>query len=127
VAHPHVCAVPRPYTKEERYLVTGQFPGRRQPVEIEVKHLWYLVVRVGLSVEEILDRYNAVPPTFVLSGLAFAYDNRELLDAEIARDDDAGDDGEWNLGMGGIRSGAQCILPFPPKRRSTRTSSHRSP
>ena len=118
VAHPHVVAKALPYAKQESYLIDG----RRFPVSA----VWELVLRVGMSVEEILSRYPAVPPAFMLSALAFAYDNMDIVNAELATQQ--GDDGTpWNLGTGPSTYRRQQVLPFPdppkpPRARPARPS-----
>jgi uncharacterized protein (DUF433 family) len=76
VAHPHVDV------KDE---VLGGSPcvqGSRVPV----RRLWSWH-RKGASVETLLKRYPSLGPARVLDALAFAYDNPELMAADLAREE----------------------------------------
>jgi uncharacterized protein (DUF433 family) len=73
VEHPHV---------EVRDDVMGGSPcvrGSRVPV----RRLWY---RRGVSVETLLKRYPSLGPARVLDALAFAYDNADLVEADLSRE-----------------------------------------
>ncbi len=50
-----------------------------------VRRLWSWH-RSGVTVDTLLRRYPALGPSRVLSALAFAYDNRELIEEDIARE-----------------------------------------
>src|SRR5438874_895494 len=86
VAHPHV---------EVRKDLLGGSPvvrGSRVPV----RRLWAWF-RGGVSVETLLKRYPSLGPARVLDALAFAYDNAELVEADLAHErsalgQSAGDD-----------------------------------
>ena len=73
VAHPHV---------EVREDLLGGSPlirGSRVPV----RRLWAWF-RGGVTVETLLKRYPSLGPARVLDALAFAYDNAELVEADLA-------------------------------------------
>ncbi len=76
IMHPHVEAGPE--------LLGGS------PVvvgtKIPVRRLWSWH-RKGVSVETLLKRYPTLGPSRVLSALAFAYDNQELMGADLAREE----------------------------------------
>ncbi len=75
VAHPHV---------EVRDDVLAGSPcvrGSRVPV----RRLWSWHRR-GVSVETLLKRYPSLGPARVLDALAFAYDNAELVEADLSRE-----------------------------------------
>jgi uncharacterized protein (DUF433 family) len=75
ISHPHV---------ESRDDILGGSPcvkGSRVPV----RRLWSWHRR-GITVETLLKRYPALGPARVLDALAFAYDNSELIEADLARE-----------------------------------------
>lgn len=74
-AHPHVRVDPE---------VLGGSPyidGSRVPV----RRLWAWH-QGGVTVETLLRRYPQLSPAKVLDGLAFAYDNQEQIEADLARE-----------------------------------------
>ena len=77
VPHPHVRSDPR---------VLGGSPyvhGSRVPV----RRLWAFY-RSGASIERILKRYPQLGPAKVFDALAFAFDNEEVVTADMAREED---------------------------------------
>jgi uncharacterized protein (DUF433 family) len=75
VAHPHV---------EVRDDVLNGSPvvrGSRVPV----RRLWAWFRR-GVTVETLLKRYPQLGPARVLDALSFAYDNTELIEADLERE-----------------------------------------
>jgi len=76
ILHPHVEA--RPDLLAGSPVVVG--------TKIPVRRLWSWH-RKGVSVETLLKRYPALGPSRVLSALAFAYDNQELMEADLAREE----------------------------------------
>lgn len=75
VHHPHV---------EVRADLMGGSPvirGHRLPV----RRLWSWHRR-GVSVETLVKRYPLLGWAKVLDGLAFAYDNEDVIDADLARE-----------------------------------------
>jgi uncharacterized protein (DUF433 family) len=75
VPHPHVTVDP---------LVMGGSPlvrGTRVPV----RRLWAWHQR-GLPVATIVARYSMLGPARVLDALSFAYDNKDLIEADLARE-----------------------------------------
>jgi uncharacterized protein (DUF433 family) len=77
VPHPHVRVDPG---------VLGGSPyvlGSRVPV----RRLWAFY-RSGASIERILKRYPQLGPAKVFDALAFAFDNEEVVSADMAREDD---------------------------------------
>ena len=53
-----------------------------QGSRVPVRRLWSWHRR-GVSVETLLKRYPALGPARVLDALAFAYDNTELIEADL--------------------------------------------
>src|SRR5262249_4705347 len=75
IAHPHVFV-----DADGSPLISGS--------RVPVRRLfsWH---RGGTSVETLLRRYPQLGPARVLDALAFAYDNLELVSADLARERDA--------------------------------------
>lgn len=75
--------VPHPHVRCDIQVLAGSphVAGSRVPV----RRLWAWH-RGGASVETLLKRYPNLGPARVLDALAFAYDNQELVEADIARE-----------------------------------------
>ncbi len=54
---------------------------------VPVRRLWAFY-RSGASIERILKRYPQLGPAKVFDALAFAFDNEEVVSADMAREDD---------------------------------------
>jgi len=54
---------------------------------VPVRRLWAFY-RSGASIERILKRYPQLGPAKVFDALAFAFDNEEVVSADLAREDD---------------------------------------
>jgi uncharacterized protein (DUF433 family) len=52
---------------------------------VPVRRLWSWHRR-GITVETLLKRYPSLGPARVLDALAFAYDNAELIEADLTRE-----------------------------------------
>ena len=74
VAHPHV-------ELSEKMAGSPVVVGTRVPV----RRLWAWH-RKGVSVETLVKRYPALGWAKVLGALAFAYDNEELIEADLDRE-----------------------------------------
>jgi uncharacterized protein (DUF433 family) len=77
VPHPHVRIDPN-VLGGSPYVVASRVPVRR---------LWAFY-RSGASIERILKRYPQLGPAKVFDALAFAFDNEEVVSADMAREDD---------------------------------------
>jgi uncharacterized protein (DUF433 family) len=75
--------VPHPHVRCDSQVLGGSphVAGSRVPV----RRLWTWH-RGGASVETLLKRYPNLGSARVLDALAFAYDNQELIEADIARE-----------------------------------------
>ena len=75
--------VPHPHVRSDSQVLAGSphVIGSRVPV----RRLWAWH-RGGASVETLLKRYPNLGPARVLDALAFAYDNAELIEADLARE-----------------------------------------
>lgn len=87
ISHPHV-RIDRSVLGGSPYVAGTRIPVRR---------LWAWH-RGGVAVETLLKRYPQLGPARVLDALAFAYDNRELVEEDLAHErallsSDAGDAG----------------------------------
>ena len=75
VPHPHVRVDPN-VLGGSPYVVGSRVPVRRL----------FAFYRSGTSVDRILRRYPQLGPAKVFDALAFALDNEEVIDADIARE-----------------------------------------
>ena len=55
---------------------------------VPVRRLWSWHRR-GTTIETLLKRYPQLAPAKILDALAFAYDNEQLVEADLARENDA--------------------------------------
>jgi uncharacterized protein (DUF433 family) len=74
---------------------------------VPVRRLWAFY-RNGTSVERILKRYPQLGPAKVFDALAFALDNQEVVDADLAREESLLATREPKV----PRESAQIELPF---------------
>jgi uncharacterized protein (DUF433 family) len=113
-----VVLVPHPHVRVDQNVLGGSpyVAGSRVPV----RRLW-VFFRDGASVERILKRYPQLGPAKVLDALAFALDNPEVLEADVAREQDI-------LARAGQRerkragASAQIELPFAEASSSPSSS-----
>src|SRR5262245_8885576 len=75
--------VPHPHVRMDDAVLAGSphVVGSRVPV----RRLWAWH-RGGASVETLVKRYPNLGPARILDALAFAYDNPELIEADLARE-----------------------------------------
>lgn len=113
VPHPHV--VVDPAVAEGSPLIEG--------TRVPVRRLfsWH---RQGTTVETLLRRYPQLGPARIFDALAFAYDNLDLITADLVRErealareqqvvEDAPENPKQRVAQA---QAAQEKLPFPPKR-----------
>jgi uncharacterized protein (DUF433 family) len=79
-----VILTPHPHVRVDKNVLGGSpyVVGSRVPV----RRLWAFY-RNGTSVERILKRYPQLGPAKVFDALAFALDNQEVVDADLAREE----------------------------------------
>lgn len=100
--------VPHPHVRVDAAVLRGSphVVGSRVPV----RRLWAWH-RGGASVETLVKRYPNLGPARILDALAFAYDNQDLVDADLARE-------QALLEKQGPAYGAgppsQLLFPFEP-------------
>jgi uncharacterized protein (DUF433 family) len=75
--------VPHPHVRCDSRLLEGSphVEGSRVPV----RRLWAWH-RAGASIDTLLKRYPRLGPAKVLDALSFCYDNREVVEADLARE-----------------------------------------
>ena len=76
--------VPHPHVELRADLLQGSPCVRGSRVPVRRLWSWH---RRGVSVETLLKRYPALGPARVLDALAFAYDNTELIEADLSREE----------------------------------------
>ena len=109
--------IPHPHVRVDQNVLGGSpyVAGSRVPV----RRLWAFY-RDGASVERILKRYPQLGPAKVLDSLAFALDNPEVLEADVAREQEIlARAGHQERKRGG--SSTQIELPFGDPPASDRT------
>jgi uncharacterized protein (DUF433 family) len=115
--------VPHPHVRVDPDVLAGSpyVAGSRVPV----RRLWAFFAR-GSSVETLLKRYPQLGPAKVFDALAFALDNPEVMEADIARErqllERAG-----HAPPGGGGAPEQYELPFSGSQTSTSGAVRRSP
>jgi uncharacterized protein (DUF433 family) len=80
-----IVLVPHPHVRSDPNVLGGSpyVLGSRVPV----RRLWAFY-RSGASIERILKRYPQLGPAKVFDALAFAFDNEEVVTADMAREDE---------------------------------------
>lgn len=80
-----IVLVPHPHVRSDPNVLGGSpyVHGSRVPV----RRLWAFY-RSGASIERILKRYPQLGPAKVFDALAFAFDNEEVVNADMAREND---------------------------------------
>jgi len=78
--------VPHPHVECNDGVMNGSpcVKGTRVPV----RRLWSWHKR-GTTIETLLKRYPQIPPAKVLDALSFAYDNEDLVQADLDRENEA--------------------------------------
>jgi uncharacterized protein (DUF433 family) len=81
-----IILVPHPHVRVDPNVLGGSpfVVGSRVPV----RRLWAFF-NGGVAVEKILRRYPQLGPAKVFDALAFALDNQEVIEADIAREEEA--------------------------------------
>jgi uncharacterized protein (DUF433 family) len=75
VSHPHV--------EVDDAVMAGSPCVRGSRVPVRRLWAWF---RRGVTVETLLKRYPQLGPAKVLDALSFAYDNQDLVEADLARE-----------------------------------------
>lgn len=110
-----IVLVPHPHVRVDRNVLGGSphVAGSRVPV----RRLWGFY-RGGANIETLIRRYPQLGPAKVFDALAFAWDNPEVMEADLARES-ALLERDPSKPAGGRPSGRQMDLPFGEGRKST--------
>ncbi len=75
--------VPHPHVRSDSRLLGGSphVAGSRVPV----RRLWAWH-QAGVPIDKLMKRYPSLGPAKVLDALSFAYDNRPVVEADLARE-----------------------------------------
>lgn len=78
-----IILIPHPHVRVDRNVLGGSpfVVGSRVPV----RRLWGFY-RAGASVEVLIKRYPRLGAGKILDALAFAFDNREIIELDLARE-----------------------------------------
>lgn len=104
---PPVC-VEHPHVEVHDDVLAGSPIVRGTRVPVRRLWAWH---RKGVTVETLVKRYPALGPARVLGALSFAYDNQELMAADLAREAKMLDAEEAEKVPGAM---LQTRLPFDP-------------
>lgn len=75
--------VPHPHVRCDIRILSGSPHVEGSRVPVRRLWLWY---RGGASVETLVKRYPQLGPGKVLDALAFAYDNLDVIEADVERE-----------------------------------------
>jgi uncharacterized protein (DUF433 family) len=80
-----IVLIPHPHVRVDELVLAGSpyVVGSRVPV----RRLWAFY-RSGAPIERIFKRYPQLGPAKILDALAFAYDNEEVVEADLARENE---------------------------------------
>ena len=101
VAHPHVRCDPSKFGGSPHVADSG----------VLVRRLW-VWHRGGTSLETLIRRYPQLGPARILDALAFAWDNQDLVEDDLAREQRLLAKEKPRREHVGLRPMAQQILPF---------------
>jgi uncharacterized protein (DUF433 family) len=107
-----IVLVPHPHVRLDRTVLGGSpyVVGTRVPV----RRLWGFY-KSGARVETLVRRYPQLGPAKIFDALAFAWDNPEVMEADLEREAQLLErDGA--RAPGGSKPGNQMDLPFGGKR-----------
>ena len=76
-------AISHPHVEVRADLLSGSPVVRGTRVPVRRLWAWH---RKGVTVETLVKRYPTLGPSRVLGALSFAYDNQELMAADLARE-----------------------------------------
>lgn len=101
--------VPHPHVRVDANVLGGSpyVAGSRVPV----RRLWSFY-RKGVTLETLLRRFPRLGPAKVLDALAFAYDNEEVVLADIAREEHLLRQTEPSAEEAKATAAKQMSLPF---------------
>lgn len=99
--------VPHPHVRCDAAVLAGSPHVVGSKVPVRRLWTWY---RGGTTVETLVRRYPQLGPSRVLDALSFAYDNQELVEADVLREQQLLER-KGTAGVG-VRPLKQLALPF---------------
>jgi len=105
--------VPHPHVRVDKKTLNGSpfVAGSKVPV----RRLWAFY-RNGANVDVLLKRYPKLGPAKIFDALAFAFDNPEVIEADMLREEEA-----LKRENVATKPATQMDLPFSAKRASRRS------
>jgi uncharacterized protein (DUF433 family) len=101
IAHPHIRCEPSKFGGSPYIVGSG----------VLVRRIWAWH-RGGTSLETLIRRYPQLGPAKILDALAFAWDNTDLIEDDLAREQRLLAKEKGKSGQVGLRPMSQQILPF---------------
>jgi uncharacterized protein (DUF433 family) len=103
-----IVLVPHPHVRVDRKILDGSphVAGSKVPV----RRLWAFY-RNGAGVEVLLKRFPRLGPAKIFDALAFAFDNPEVIEADLARENEL-----LHREQSTTKPITQMDLPFSAKR-----------
>ncbi len=114
--------VPHPHVRVDLNVLGGS--PHVADSRVPVRRLWGFY-RTGTSAEKLLKRFPQLPPAAVFDALAFAFDNPEVIEADIAREQDMLKRASQR-GPARPRGPEQIELPFQRQAAPARRSAGRA-
>jgi uncharacterized protein (DUF433 family) len=106
--------VPHPHVRCDLAVLAGS--PHVEGSKVPVRRLWSWH-KSGTAIETLLKRYPQLGPAKVLDALSFAYDNQDVIEADLEREEKILSDRDPKPD----RPQSQMALPFvgepPPRRR----------
>ncbi len=79
-----IVLVPHPHVRVDAAVLGGS--PHVADTRVPVRRLWAFYLR-GASIPTLCKRFPALKPAEILDALAFAYDNEEVVEADLAREE----------------------------------------
>jgi len=107
-----IVLVPHPHVRVDKKTLNGSpyVSGSKVPV----RRLWAFY-RSGAGIDVLLKRYPRLGPAKIFDALAFAFDNPEVIEADLAREGEL-----LRQEQGSSKPITQMDLPFATKRAARR-------
>lgn len=110
-----IVLIPHPHVRMDRGVLGGSpyVTGTRVPV----RRLWGFY-RNGAGIETLIKRYPQLGPGKIFDALAFAWDNPEVMEADLAREAVLLERGTAPRAQRDARPGRQMDLPFRDAKKA---------
>jgi uncharacterized protein (DUF433 family) len=107
-----IVLVPHPHVRVDKKILNGSphVAGSKVPV----RRLWAFY-RNGAGVDVLLKRFPRLGPAKIFDALAFAFDNPEVIEADLARENEL-----LSHEQAAAKPITQMDLPFSAKRAARR-------